>query len=441
MRVPCRMKRRHQKPLIFILRIIGIVGGFCTGLSFVLVHLLEIETNDDLAHHLVSTKSDAPSSGWPHPFIHILNTRFQQEQGNLTALGRARLVLFETFCLNSILGQTALHEKDATPFLWIIKVDPELSHDLLGDLIALVDPYDFIYVVASNVNFGVGQREGGWRGGEAGSDVLSSKIYTGNRTLLRQAHLARETRAVLETRVDADDGLNLEYLEVLQSEAARKLRWASNQTNPHRQRWMYWCLLNHIDWTPTPAEQAVNPHNEFGVFVPKKSPHVCITAGITIGVSIGVEEDQVPRYGHYKLVRELRYGKNKADCGGVSETKCLRLVATPLLGAIRSRTPTSAGMKGIIAAGDNFAKSLEVSISNNATILNVHLWREFHCRLDQVIRANRHLQDHVVDIAADNLRGQCTRGHSCKESTKEALQNLLDIHTNHSSLGKLQDTV
>jgi hypothetical protein len=432
------IKRRYLvDPLVALVKVLIVFTGVFTGISFLLVYRLENEGHHNLGHHLVQSELQASvSDTWPYPFVHILNTRFQQQQANLTSLGKARLILFETFCLNSILGQTVLHGENRTPFLWIIKVDPELPEDLLSDLIALVGPYDFIYVAASNVNFGVGQREGGWRGGEAGSDVIASKLYTGNVTLLLQAHSARATRAVLETRVDADDGLNVEYIKILQAQASKKLKWTSNQSESHRQKWIYWCALRHIDWSPTPPVDGVNQHNELGVFVPNKSPHLCISAGITLGVSIGVEENQVPRFGHYELFQKLRGAREKVNCGGGIETKCLQMVAKPFLGAIRSRTPTSAGMRGILLDEETFEKRLNASIGINRTVLKVELWNSFHCRLDQVVRADLYLKDHMVDIVVDNLRGQCTKGHSCKESTKEVLQNLL---LNHSRSSQLQD--
>ena len=428
------MKRRSREPLVLMLRIILSIGAVFTALSLVMVHKLQ-GFNDNVGHlhhrrTSVSVDREMPhatDSHWPHPFIHIVNTRFQQEQANLIALGRARLVLFETFCLNSLVGQTVLNKPQSSPFLWILKVDPDLHEDLLRDLITLVEPYDFIYVVASNVNFGVGHQAGGWRGGEAGRDVLSSKLYSGNRTRLEQAHSAREMRAVLETRIDADDGLQLEYLEHLQVEALRKLRWAPDQTGRNAQRWIYMCSLRSIDWNPTPRTHNVDSHNQFGVFVPKKSPHMCITPGITTGVSLGVLEGEVPRYGHFDLARNLRYSSSKeaVHCGTKSQGNCLHFLATPFFGAIRSRTPTSAGMRDILLDGDRFEKRLDSSVTNNATLLTAELRKDFHCRLADVVRANLHIQAHVVDIAADNLRGQCSKGHSCKNSTKEALLNLL----------------
>jgi hypothetical protein len=35
------------------------------------------------------------------------------------------------------------------------------------------------------------------------------------------------------------------------------------------------------------------------------------------------------------------------------------------------------------------------------------------------------MTQHLIDIAHDNLLGQCTTGHSCKESAKQELQQLI----------------
>ena len=45
---------------------------------------------------------------------------------------------------------------------------------------------------------------------------------------------------------------------------------------------------------------------------------------------------------------------------------------------------------------------------------------------DDVRRANRFIQENIVGIARDNIKGQCTPGHSCKLSSKELLQRLTE---------------
>ena len=56
-----------------------------------------------------------------------------QFQPNLLHLGHARLALFETFCLPSMLSQTNQN------FLWVIRTDPDLNPELLQQLIRLLE--------------------------------------------------------------------------------------------------------------------------------------------------------------------------------------------------------------------------------------------------------------------------------------------------------------
>ena len=385
---------------------------------FYMLTMLEEPHMEFSPHSLAATPMD-----WPHPFIHIVNTRFMQHQTDLIDLAKARIVLFETFCLGSMLGQTILQGFDTPPLLWIIKTDPDLNASLLNKLISLLKPYSFIYLVASNVNYGIGVNPGGWRGGEAGEDVLQSRVYTGNMTLLRQAHAARESRGVLETRLDADDGLHLHYLEMIQEQALSTLQYMSNESSSNKLRWMYWCAMNHLTWSPTPPFATGNQFEEYGAFIPLRSSTRCITAGITLGISVGQNESTVPRFMHHELFDALRINNKRASCNG---DKCLHMIQKPLLGAIRSRTTASAGMRGVITGkGEYDEKMGKFAVSLTSQHLISALEKGFNVSMSNTVRANRYMQEHVTAIVADNLRGQCTHGHSCKKTTREALEKLL----------------
>lgn len=279
------------------------------------------------------------------------------------------------------------------------------------------------------MNYGIGVIPGGWRGSEAGQDVLQSKVYSGNMTLFRQAHEARELRAVLETRLDADDGLHVHLLEAIQAEARVRLRYSSKQRG--RQEWMYWCCQNHLDWMPTPPFAASNA-SEYGTFIPYRTAKSCITAGITLGISVGQEDKTVPRFMHHQLYQELSVNKTRATCGNDT---CLHMMEKPILGAIRSRTATSAGMRNVKLMGIEEEDETSVhAVPIHSRQLIYALGRGFHVSVLDVVKVNRYLQDHVYAIAEDNLRGQCTHGHSCKNSTREALEELLHAAKSSSTI-------
>lgn len=388
----------------------------------------------NMARHMAENRTEKSIAiddhDWKHPFVHIVNTRFMQTQGTLVALARARLLLFETFCLGSILGQTLLKQpyKDP-PFLWIIKSDPNLDKSILKDFVALVEPYPFIYFVASNVNYGIGIHKGGWRGGEAGLDVLQSQVYTGDMHLFRRAHAAREDRAILETRLDADDGLRANYLETIQNDARRKLLWEKDDhLIGSKQNWTYYCAANHLDWTPTQAS-SLDSATDYGLFNAYRSGENCITAGLTLGVSIGQEEASIPRYVHTALYKTFLGGAKDSqtppDCGGNSTVeKCLHLVETPIPVVLRSRTTTSAGMLGVVTDEKEYAEQQKKAIPTNHSVFRGVL-SAFHSELSKVYKTNLFLRDNFEKVVADNLRGQCTTGHSCKNKTKEILETML----------------
>jgi len=402
----------------FLVWIVGSVGLSSVLLSTTLLSILE--NHDAPETFLVSEHSWKPNGEeWPFPFVHIVNSRFMQDQGNLTELARARLVLFENFCVGSMTNQSLLQlGLNPAPFLWIIKVDPNLSDGITQKLLSLVKPYPFIYIVASNVNFGIGIHPGGWRGGEAGNDVLSSKIYSGDIKWLRIAHESRNSRAILETRLDADDGLHTSYLEVIQKEAKARLRCTDKVYSSSRQDWMYWCPMNRLEWNPLPAGFSVP---EYGMFLPRQSPHVCISAGLTVGVSVGVNENRILRFPHQSLYQKLGALQSNSSCGG---SKCLHQLSEPMLGAIRSRTLTSAGMRGIVANEAHFASNKKYDVGSNPGIWEL-LLKDFHVTQEGSVKANQYLQSRGKNIVEDNLSGQCTPGHSCKNSTKKALLSLL----------------
>jgi len=111
-------------------------------------------------------------------------------QSKLVALGKARLQLFETFCLLMILGQ---RDKD---FILLIRIDPELPEELLLPMKTMVEPYkEKIFRIASNDNT-EGFRQ---------LVVKSMNIVSDDSKVLAQAVSKSHNRWLAETRLDADD--------------------------------------------------------------------------------------------------------------------------------------------------------------------------------------------------------------------------------------------
>eukprot|EP00978_Attheya_sp_CCMP212_P003812 scaffold8069_cov52-Attheya_sp.AAC.8 len=398
---------------------------------------------------------------WSHPVIHIVNTRFMQNQAELVDLARARLVLFVTFCLPTMIHQT-LNQKESTspesfdpPFLWVVKVDPNLDAGVLQDLTELLAPYPQFFLVGSNTNYGVGNiGEGGWRGGEAGESLLDDPVYTGNVEWLRRAHLFRDQRIVLETRLDADDGLNIRYLSAVQQQAMVHLSstpyteedtavepslidaiQGDESSSLEMAKWMYWCSMSHLEWDPFSLDSESLTTNStddiYKKFVPMRSTY-CITPGLTLGASVGVSQQSLPRYQHTSVMFQ---SQQRGDCGLQPSSQCAVQIADPIISAIRSRTPTSAGMRGVItptnadSAGNNKKGRLD-KLGNAPGFmdrLRNTIDYQFGVSFENLLMTAKYVGDHLVDIVTDNLRGQCTHGHSCKTSAKDGLQRVLDL--------------
>jgi hypothetical protein len=393
---------------------------------------------------------------WESPIIHIINTRFMQDQGNLTTLATARLHLFKTICLPSILHQT-YHD-----FLWIIKIDPDLNIDIRNELISSIhqaveillleserrnihatygvhDSYigsvdslrERIFVIGSNQNFLIGHEHGAWRGGTESAEVLShhaeNRIYIGNVDLLKMAKKAEPDKIVLETRLDADDGLNEGYIAYLHHDSMKKFHGITGGEEKEMAKsinfkWFYWCVETHFKWY-------VSAEGEYGQLRGEKRKDFCITPGLTVGFNVGTSVEDVPMYGHHELVRKLSgnnlcmekvTGTNESGKGGEDENKTEKVpcvdVVSGFIGAVRSRTATSAGMDDV--KGQN--------VKQNSEELWDVLEDRFDVMVEDAIETKRYFEENMEQIAKENLEGQCRPGHSCKESSQNKLKQIIE---------------
>jgi hypothetical protein len=179
---------------------------------------------------------------WSHPIIHVVSTRFMQGQANLKNLTLARLQLFETFCLPTIVGQELTkafaNQDDGDPsFLWIINVDPNLDHTIIDRMVSLLRPYPNFYLVGSNDNIGR------WKSKIVGEQIIQGRVelYAGDLKFLTRAFRYRTERIVVDTRLDSDDGLSIFYLQNIQRMALENLSFHNNAQNSTKAIWSAWC--------------------------------------------------------------------------------------------------------------------------------------------------------------------------------------------------------
>ena len=114
-------------------------------------------------------------------------------------------------------------------------------------------------------------------------------------------------------------------------------------------------------------------------------------------------------------------------------------------GAVRARTTTSAGMANVVTGKEDIDKlnGFRRKAKNKHFIRQYFrqdsLWAvlstKFTISRDEVKVARAIIIDRETEIAQDNLKGQCTGGHSCKNSTKKILQTLgVGLDNNNSNL-------
>ena len=183
-------------------------------------------------------KSEPPSNEIEQQdIVHVVQTRFMQGQSELLELGRARLALFQTFCLPSMLAQSS------TDFIWIVRTDPMLDPSLISDLVGLLQGRQQFFLIGSNAN-----PEGFGRiAGTPFSDYLGgAAVLTGNITLLENAYDRSSSSVYLETRLDADDGLHRDFVQTLQLESQLSLMRNDQPVDP----WRLWCVHATMEYHP-----------------------------------------------------------------------------------------------------------------------------------------------------------------------------------------------
>ena len=279
-------------------------------------------------------------------------------------------------------------------------------------------------------------------------NLLQSKIYTGNIDRLNAAIVLRSQKIVLETRLDADDGLHENFIEYIQDVALKRFQPFEGELGHDKTLipdWLYWCSRRHIEWHSDTDGSLSDKQDsnlgsvELGYMNVIQHEKLCVTPGITVGYNVDFKNSNkdinVPIYDHDKLYKNVRdsvscYGKENIEYKGEGETNdllktrdpCLELVEKLVFCAIRSRTWTSAGMSEIDLAGKDGAYQPKE--------LTEKLWefseRAFGINMTNVNETQDFLIRNKKRIAQENLFGQCSSGHSCKESAKEKLKQIID---------------
>lgn len=322
-----------------------------------------------------------------------------QQQPNLVDLGLARLQIFEQFCLPTIVKQTS------QDFVWIIRTDPDLIESVKQPLLQMLKDHRNYIVVASNAN------PEGFRHEQAMEDVTEISVWVGDLNLVRESHANAQTRIVLETRLDADDGLHTNFVEYMQKAAPQYIM--------HPLSWNIWCAYSILEWQYNSPFQSTGT-TEAGYWVGIKQPG-CVTPGLTMVYGKDVAREDLPRGTHQNLHKVV------VSCKNFANDHCLRRFDELKPGAIRARTPTSAGMSNVIVGKHGQRKLYRLAEAQASLQAKIWMGVEtiFSVSTQNVKEVRKYLTDHLKVIAADNLKGQCTKGHSCKSTSKDILKAIM----------------
>ena len=349
------------------------------------------------------------------PLVHVIHTRFMQHQPNLLLLGKARLELFTTFCVKTIAEQTSSN------FVWMIRVDPKLSSTLLQPLLDSLASYNSlknrVAVIGSN-EVRKGSRDGGFRNDKSMEDVtLESLLYGMDLETLQRYHKKAKTSIVLETNLDADDGLAITFVQ--RTQALAKQLFSSRNSNS---AWVQICVGKHLEW------QFFAPWKKKGTNQGSLlwgSTHICVTPGLTWATQPQAQPNFIKAHHVIKKgtpqCNDTNILNPSSDLGCWHELPPLSNTTGEDFMAIRARTPTSTGMNRVVLPQDKY-NSKQIAKDEKA-------WPElepiFAISKLSVQKARHYLNDHLQELVCENLEGQCQEDHSCSVGIKDRLKGLM----------------
>ena len=307
--------------------------------------------------------------------VHIVTSRFMQLQPHLVSLGKARLELFEAFCLPSMINQ------QVDNFVWLIMADPNLQPSIMNRLKELVSPYPHFFLVIMNNK-------------TVTPDILASTVndklfLTGDLNFLRSIMLDTNRPLLLETRLDADDALSRKTIGILQDTA--------RQLPPDQNGWQVICNDIHYEWRNDEIFETNRTTLSSGQ-LRLVTDSVCVTVGYTLVRHRpfgSIVFPPWPEKGHHLISHDWPTCSQDIN---VTSNCWTRLPKYPA--ALRSRTVTSAGMNRVVAAEEDRV------YDNYTEKFWGYVTRDFNIEPDHARVTSLYLKANLAAIIKDNLKGQ-----------------------------------
>jgi hypothetical protein len=334
--------------------------------------------------------------------VHVMYSRFMQHEPDLLELGKGRLLLFKSFCLSTIARQRNQN------FLWIIRTDPELHQTLKNDLVNAVRNLSNVVIVGSN-EVREGSIDGGFRSPAAISDITPESLFHGDLKLVQSYYEAAKDNTLLETNLDTDDGLALTFVETVQRFTLKKFEGVVKENG-----WMNICIGRHLEWQFYAPWDMFSDKGSLAI----GSTHTCVTSGLSWATQVNA----VPEFTEaHDLIK-----KRTPSCRDISKSFFGCWVEVPVFHpndvmAIRTRTPTSSGMKNIATSDSEWTRA--------DTTIDVASWplleQTFAISMSSIRENHRYLKEHLREVVEENLKGQCSKDDSCTENIKNKLKALV----------------
>jgi len=351
--------------------------------------------------------------------VHIIETRFMQHQPRLIHLGMALLEQFKALCLPTIQNQTNSN------FLWFIRTDPDLDPILRTELLRLVQNNKHFVVIASLTSYTVLDREEG-QGFRESLDFTASDVWTGNYALVKKYHSLAQSRIMINTRLDADDGLHVRFVEHMQKEAMKDLGEDSLA-------WRWWCTMSAIEWQ---YNSPWDPPSRSGCLVAPEPNQFCVTPGLTKAYGSKVVSRDVPNYGHTRIHRKLPRCRNATNVDGETDHCLAQMPAAIAPYTIRGRTATSAGMRHVFLDSGKLEENSTIDVDalrGAQEGLRSLVLEHFTIEEKQLARTRSHLIQNLRQITEEAIQGQCRGTHSCKPTATDKLERILTSTTGGTS--------
>jgi hypothetical protein len=320
------------------------------------------------------------------PYVHVVSSRFNQLQGQLKTLVESRMQLLRSFNLPSIRAQTS------QSFVYIIYTDPQLHPAVLEELQAMASEYHNLIVVLSNLDWG------SW-------PVLQQLGYicrSMNNTAL--CNQARSKRLQIVSRVDADDALHVKYFEMVH---ARTLEVLQHGPDPHAFFHYVGCTSRHEVWQ---LNWLKSPSAKYG-HVEEKIDKSCTSAGLTF-VADNTIDFKYSIVAHNQVV-----GNERCICNSTRscvehveiEFACMSVGsqarATCKHAALRTRTPTSAGMHEVHVLG------MYSTDRNGGIAINAAWAAQYGLSLEELANTSAYLNpQRIMAVAREQAAVKCGSG-------------------------------